>query len=41
VNEIVHKTALSPAEAIDALAELEEQGLVTPWAWGLGPEAER
>lgn len=41
VTEIVHKTDLDYPAAIDALDELEQEGLVTPWAWGLGPEAER
>jgi hypothetical protein len=33
--------ALSAADVVDLLCEAEAHGLVTPYAWTLGPEAQR
>lgn len=41
MTEVAYKTGLDLAEAIDVLDQLEEQGLVTPYTWALGPEASR
>jgi DNA-binding IclR family transcriptional regulator len=37
-TELAYQTRLAPSTLQDTLAELEEHGLVTPWAWTLGPE---
>jgi len=33
VPELAHKTGLAESDLIDALCDLEDQGLARPWSW--------
>lgn len=39
IPELAYKTGLGDVEVVDALCELEADGLAVPWAWTATKEA--